>query len=112
MRSALETIARLNAVPRRRFSWRHGSIAWRQRYLDSLIGRPLRGLPIDRLVRRLKLAIALTLLATGVMTAWSERAIAPERPRDGTAAAHGPPASAGERPETRGGVDRPPGAGL
>jgi hypothetical protein len=61
MRSALQTIANLNTVDPSRHSWRHGSIRWRQRYLQSIIGRPLLHLPIDRLVGRLKLAAAIVL---------------------------------------------------
>ena len=49
------------ADPHRR-SWRHGSIAWRQAYLLTLIGRPLDALPIDRLIRRTKVAVAVILL--------------------------------------------------
>ena len=62
LRNALETIAELNTVDPSRHSWRHGSIRWRQRYLESLIGRPVLGLPIDRLVSGLKLAAAFVLL--------------------------------------------------
>ncbi len=64
MRSALAAIAHLNTVDRNRPSWRHGSIAWRQSYLDSIVGRPVDRLPIDVLIRRLK---ALALL--GLMVA-------------------------------------------
>lgn len=62
MQRALETIAELNAIDPDRPSWRHGSIRWRQTYLASLIGRPARRLPIDRQVRRIKLAAALVLI--------------------------------------------------
>jgi len=47
---ALDVVARLNMVDRRRKSWRHGSIEWRQNYLRAIIGRPLDRLPIDRLM--------------------------------------------------------------
>ena len=57
-------IAHLNTVDPNRPSWRHGSIAWRQSYLDSIVGRPVDRLPIDVLIRRLK---ALALL--GLMVA-------------------------------------------
>jgi Zn-dependent protease with chaperone function len=64
--SALETIARLNAVAPRRRSWRHGSIAWRRAYLDSIVGRSGRALPIDRQVRWIKVtAVAVLALALG-----------------------------------------------
>lgn len=72
MRSALHTIARLNTIDLRRPSWRHGSIVWRQRYLQSIIGRPLQALPIDRLVRWIKVAALLTLAATIGLQLWLE----------------------------------------
>ncbi len=62
LRGALETIAELNTVDPSRHSWRHGSIRWRQRYLESIIGRPVLGLPIDRLVSVLKAAAAVVLI--------------------------------------------------
>jgi STE24 endopeptidase len=74
MCTALETIADLNSVERERSSWRHGSIGWRQRYLLSIIGRPAAQLPIDRLIRRLKITAAILLLLAGAMEAvrlWS-----------------------------------------
>lgn len=61
LRSALGAISQLNTVDPSRHSWRHGSIRWRQRYLDSIVGLPIRRLAIDRLVRRLKLASAIVL---------------------------------------------------
>jgi Zn-dependent protease with chaperone function len=63
MQGALEAVARLNTVDPRRRSWRHGSIAWRQAYLATTIGQRVDELSIDRLVRRLKLAVALILVA-------------------------------------------------
>lgn len=51
MTQALDQVAKLNHMPIRRKSWRHGSIAWRQQYLRSLIGKPVDKLSIDRLVR-------------------------------------------------------------
>ena len=71
MQGALSSIARLNCVDPQRRSWRHGSIAWRQSYLQSLAGRPVDRLAIDRVVTRIKLAALLTLVV-GVLavTAW------------------------------------------
>lgn len=69
MRSALNTIAHLNSIDPERPSWRHGSIAWRVRYLRSIIGRPTARLPIDRTIRWIKVAVALVLLgAVGYAT--------------------------------------------
>ncbi len=62
MRHALGRIAVLNAVPPTRRSWRHGSIRWRQVYLETLVGKPLDGLAIDRQIRWIKRLIALVLL--------------------------------------------------
>jgi STE24 endopeptidase len=55
---ALGRIAILNSVAPTRRSWRHGSIAWRQAYLQSIVGRPADGLAIDRQVRWIKVAVA------------------------------------------------------
>jgi len=66
MHGALEAVARLNTVDPRRPSWRHGSIAWRQAYLASIVGRRFDALPIDRLVRRLKLVSATVLVVSGI----------------------------------------------
>ena len=63
IRSALKSICRLNSINLRRRSWRHGSIAWRMEYLDSIVGRPIRALPIDRLIGRIKLATSVCLLS-------------------------------------------------
>jgi Zn-dependent protease with chaperone function len=62
---ALETIARLNAVPARRRSWRHGSIAWRQDYLKAIVDRSPGTLSIDRQVRWIK-RLAVVVLALGL----------------------------------------------
>lgn len=63
IRSALNSICRLNSINLRRRSWRHGSIAWRMEYLDSIVGRPIRALPIDRQIRRIKLATSICLIS-------------------------------------------------
>ena len=63
MVSALGQVARLNHLPTTRKSWRHGSIAWRQAYLRSLVGRPADSLPIDRQMGWIKL----TTLGTGAV---------------------------------------------
>jgi Zn-dependent protease with chaperone function len=64
MRGALDSIARLNTIDPQRRSWRHGSIAWRMDYLMTIIGRPVSRLRIDGVVRWIKVAVALVLLAT------------------------------------------------
>jgi Zn-dependent protease with chaperone function len=68
MCDALEAIAHLNGIDARRKSWRHGSIAWRMEYLLSLIGRPVCKLPIDSLIKRIKLATFLIVVAAIVLT--------------------------------------------
>ena len=70
MRSALGAVADLNGVKRQRWSWRHGSIAGRQRHLQSIEGQPSNGLPIDRVVRRINFvstAVILTAIVIGGM---------------------------------------------
>jgi STE24 endopeptidase len=59
MSGALERVAAHAGVSPTGFSWRHGSIRWRQRYLAGLIGQRVDRLAIDRLVGRLKLCVAL-----------------------------------------------------
>lgn len=70
MSGALAAVAALNGIAPERFSWRHGSIASRRRRLAHLAGMHAASLPIDRLVRRIKLAalagLALLLLAWGM----------------------------------------------
>lgn len=71
MTGALSKVAYLNHVPIERPSWRHGSIAWRQTYLRSLVGLPHANLPIDRLVRVICLAaLLLAAFAIGAI-AWT-----------------------------------------
>jgi STE24 endopeptidase len=64
MVGALESVARLNHIPVRKFSWRHGSIASRIERLRGLGGRRTDELPIDRAVRVIK---AVTLVVVGVL---------------------------------------------
>ena len=77
--SALRSVAMLNHLPLDRFSFRHGSIRARLDHLDSLIGRPIAALPIDRTARRIKLAslaaglVLLVLLALDIRAATSGR---------------------------------------
>ena len=51
MRSALNSVARLNGVPSSRWSWRHGSILGRQKALQKLVGIRSNAIPINRLVQ-------------------------------------------------------------
>ncbi|MFW5652710.1 MAG: hypothetical protein ACOC0P_01590, partial [Planctomycetota bacterium] len=67
MVSALQLVAELNHIPVKRRSWRHGSIASRQRYLYSLVKKPCRQVSIDRTVVRLKFSILLALAATIIL---------------------------------------------
>lgn len=63
MVSALQQVARLNHIPIRRRSWRHGSILWRQDYLRSLVGQRIGDASIDRQMNWIKLAVGLELAA-------------------------------------------------
>jgi hypothetical protein len=68
MNAALGAVSELNGVPRHRFTWRHGTIAWRQEHLESLVGTRLDSLPIDRVVRWIKRATLLgVVLAVGLI---------------------------------------------
>lgn len=64
MAGALQSVAQLNHVPVARFAWRHGSIKSRQAAVRALAGRRADRIPVDRTVRRVKLATAIALLAT------------------------------------------------
>jgi Zn-dependent protease with chaperone function len=63
MSSALDTVARLNHIPRHRFSFRHGSIASRQHHLKALIGQRTDRLKPDRDAILYKAAAALVFIA-------------------------------------------------
>ncbi len=65
---ALQRVAELNHSATTRRSWRHGSIASRQKYLTSLIGQPLTRAGVDRTMNTLKLATALILAG---IAAWA-----------------------------------------
>lgn len=66
---ALEQVSRFNHMATTRRSWRHGSIAWRQAYLNGLIGLDVKRLPIDRQIFWIKCAAATVLTATIALTA-------------------------------------------
>lgn len=61
LRSALDRVCQLNGIDPSRKSWRHGSIRWRQGYVAGLVGRPLRGLAIDRQIGAIKIVTAVVL---------------------------------------------------
>lgn len=61
MAGALGRVAAYNHIPPRRFSWRHGSIRSRQVRIEGLAGRFAHQVPIDRMVRAIKIASLLTL---------------------------------------------------
>ena len=70
MRSALGSVTRLNGVPASRWSWRHGSIAGRQRALQQLVGIRFGAIPINRLVYVVN-TISVTVLILGLIV-WSQ----------------------------------------
>ena len=72
MAKALQQVADLNNISVSRHSWRHGSIAWRQNYLRSLLGKPSQGgLPIDREVMAIKLVGGMIVI-TMALSQWLE----------------------------------------
>jgi STE24 endopeptidase len=84
MSTALGTVADANGVSVDRFTWRHGSIASRRRHLRSLLGVRRAAMPIDRVVRSIKIASVLVIVAA---LGWWWRASStsiPAAPSDGT----------------------------
>ena len=79
MTNALTSVADLNHLSTKRHSWRHGSIAWRQSYLRTLVGQSSSDLPIDRQLYAIKLATAVALvglmLFEGPIPTWFEQLI-------------------------------------
>jgi STE24 endopeptidase len=71
MSSALDAVAHLNHIRRDRFTWRHGSIASRQRRLEALIGRRIDGLKADRDAGIVKVLSGVGFIAAGVMVVLS-----------------------------------------
>ncbi|MBX3404446.1 MAG: M48 family metalloprotease [Phycisphaeraceae bacterium] len=71
MAGALEAVGRLNGVPLRRGSWRHGSLALRIARLRALIGRDGARLPIDSTARTIKIGAAAGLLCAAALVAAS-----------------------------------------
>lgn len=61
MTGALDSVARLNHIPRAKFSWRHGSIQRRIDNLRRLTNLPADRVPVDRLARVIKLGTALAI---------------------------------------------------
>ena len=56
--SALDRVAVLNGIPHEERSWRHSSIASRMRFLTELASDPARAVRFDRVVRRVKVGLA------------------------------------------------------
>ncbi|MCA9296748.1 MAG: M48 family metalloprotease, partial [Phycisphaerales bacterium] len=77
---ALGSIALMNAVDPERPNWRHGSIRWRQAYLQSIIGRSVDALSIDRLVRRLKIVAMIIVIALVGLQIWAMMVDEGDRP--------------------------------
>jgi diaminopimelate epimerase len=68
MSGALDAVARLNHIPRERFTWRHGSIASRQRRLAALVGKPIDRLKPDRDAGFIKLlSLGMLIAAIGAL---------------------------------------------
>lgn len=67
---ALQRVAELNHMPVTRRSWRHGTIAWRQAHLHSLVGQPLDGAEIDRVIGRVKAAALIGAVVIAAVNGW------------------------------------------
>lgn len=76
MSGALGRVAAFNHIPVHRFSWRHGSIRSRQERLARLSGTPAHAIPVDRLVRGIKL-VSLVILLSVIAIALTDPALAP-----------------------------------
>jgi STE24 endopeptidase len=63
MSTALSAVADANGVAVEKFTWRHGSIASRRRHLRTLLGVPRTAMPIDRVVRVIKVVSAIVIFA-------------------------------------------------
>lgn len=66
---SLESVARLNGMPPRRFNWRHGSIANRVSHVLWLADAGKSRATIDRLVRLVKVSLLASLAAGGAAAA-------------------------------------------
>jgi Zn-dependent protease with chaperone function len=66
MSGALATVASANGVPESRWGFRHGSIADRRMRVERLVGVALDAFEIDRVVRRIKWMIVLTIVVSVV----------------------------------------------
>lgn len=73
MAGALDRVARLNHIPPGKFTWRHGSIADRNRRTRSLVGAHIDSMPVDRAAGRMKLIIAISLAALVGLSALGAR---------------------------------------
>ncbi len=67
MCDALGRIARLHGSDLDRRSWRHGSIAWRQAYLQQLVGQHEENIPNDKVVRLIKLFTVIVLVLASII---------------------------------------------
>ena len=85
MATALSAVAHANGVPMQRFTWRHGSIESRRRHLRTLAGVARSGLPIDRVVRAIKVGSVLMVIG-GLGWWWATQPDATSEPSTGVAA--------------------------
>jgi len=70
MSSALRDVAAFNGIPESASMWRHGSIGARRRRLDALIGVYASQLPIDRIVRHIKILTMIGLVIMLALAVW------------------------------------------
>ena len=67
MAGALESVANLNHIAKRRWTWRHGSIRGRQQEIGFLIGHAIDELPIDSLCFAIKWLVVIGFVLMGVL---------------------------------------------
>lgn len=82
MAGALESVARLNHIPKDRFTWRHGSIATRVAKLRALSGQRIDRLRADRDAGAMKIA-GLVAIAVALGLAWWSESWLASTPGDG-----------------------------
>jgi len=66
----LNDVALLNGIPPEARSWRHSSISSRSRFVQKLAHDPAAARRFERMLYRVKLAILVTAVASGLWAGW------------------------------------------